>query len=151
DACLKLALSEDRLHELGRDYLRNLAREAQDEFRAAVASGVIGVEATREQMLRQIVGRMLILAQTDEPNLQPVVNATGVVLHTNVGRALLAETAIEAVAIAARSAINLEYDLTNGGRGDRDSVVESELLELTGAETATVVNNNAAALLLTLN
>jgi L-seryl-tRNA(Ser) seleniumtransferase len=151
DVCLKVAASEDRLRDLGRNYLRKLAREAQDEFRAAAASGTIGVEVTREQMLGQIVGRMLMLAEADEPRLRTVVNATGVVLHTNLGRALLAETAIEAAARAARSAINLEYDLASGGRGERDSLVESELRELTGAEAATVVNNNAAAVLLTLN
>ena len=151
DACLKIAWGEDRLRDLGRDYLRKLAREAQGELRAAVASGAIGVEATREQMVGQIVGLMLILAQADEPRLRAVVNATGVVLHTNLGRALLAETAIEAAAVAARSAINLEYDLASSARGDRDSIVEGELRELTGAEAATVVNNNAAAVFLTLN
>jgi L-seryl-tRNA(Ser) seleniumtransferase len=151
DVCLKVAASEDRLRNLGRNYLRELAREAQDEFRAAAASGAIGVEVTREQMLEQIVGRMLMLAEADEPKLRTVVNATGVVLHTNLGRAPLAETAIEAATRAARSAINLEYDLASGGRGERDSLVESELRELTGAEAATVVNNNAAAVLLILN
>jgi L-seryl-tRNA(Ser) seleniumtransferase len=151
DVCLKAALSDDRLRDLGRSYLRNLARDAQHEFRASVASGAIEVEETREQLLGQMVGRMLILAQADEPRLRKVVNATGVVLHTNLGRALLAETAIEAAAMAARSAINLEYDLACGARGERDTVVENELRELTGAEAGTVVNNNAAAVLLTLN
>ncbi|MBV8056358.1 MAG: L-seryl-tRNA(Sec) selenium transferase, partial [Deltaproteobacteria bacterium] len=151
DLCLKVAANEERLSDLGRDYLRKLAREAQDEFRAAVASGAIGAEATREQMLGQIIGGMIVLAEADQPRLRMAVNATGVVLHTNLGRALLAEAAIEAIARAARSAINLEYDLASGGRGERDSVVENELRELTGAEAATVVNNNAAAVLLTLN
>jgi L-seryl-tRNA(Ser) seleniumtransferase len=151
DACLKVALEVDQLRALGHDYLRKLARRAQDGVRAAVASGAIEADAARAQMLERIIARMLVLAQIDEPNLRGVVNATGVVLHTNLGRALLAETAIEAAAVAARSAINLEYDLATGGRGDRDNLVESELRELTGAEAATVVNNNAAAVLLTLN
>jgi len=151
DACLKIAARDDRLRNLSRDYLKKLARGAQDEFRTALVSGAIKVETASKQMLGEIVQRMLSLAQADEPKLRTVVNATGVVLHTNLGRALLAETAIEAAATAARSAINLEYDLDSGGRGDRDNLVESELRELTGAEAATIVNNNAAAVLLTLN
>lgn len=151
DLCLRIAVHDERLRYLGRDYLRKLARTAQHEFRAAAESGALNVGATRDQMLGQIVGRILALAKADEPKLRPVINATGVVLHTNLGRALLSESAVEAVAMAARSAINLEYDLASGARGDRDSVVESELCELTGAEAATVVNNNAAAVLLTLN
>jgi L-seryl-tRNA(Ser) seleniumtransferase len=151
DACLKAAESEDRLYALGRAYLRKLARSAQDELRSALSSAPTEAISSREQLVNQVVERMLTLARADVPKLRPVVNATGVVLHTNLGRALLAESAIEAVVMMARSAVNLEYDLDTGRRGDRDSVVESELVELTGAEAATVVNNNAAAVLLTLN
>jgi L-seryl-tRNA(Ser) seleniumtransferase len=151
DACLSAALSDNHLRGLGRDYLRKLAREAQDQLRAAFASGAIKLEVTREQLLKQMVAKMVALADADEPKLRAVVNASGVVLHTNLGRALLAESAIEAATMAARSAINLEYDFAGGVRGDRDNLVETELCELTGAEAATVVNNNAAAVLLTLN
>ena len=100
----------------------------------------------------------LILAQTEsalsawtKPNLVPVINATGVILHTNLGRAPLSVATIHAMDVVSRGYSNLEYDLEKGSRGSRLIHAESVLQKLTGAESALVVNNNASAVLLILS
>lgn len=95
-----------------------------------------------------IAGR---LGAAERPSLQPVLNGTGVVLHTNLGRAPLATAALDAIAEVARGFASLEYDLTEGARGSRHVHCAALLRELTGAEDAMVVNNCAAALVLALN
>jgi L-seryl-tRNA(Ser) seleniumtransferase len=91
------------------------------------------------------------LALREQPSLRPVLNATGVVLHTNLGRAPLPQAALDAIASVAAGYSNLEYDLEQGARGSRYAHCVALLRELTGAEDALVVNNGAAALVVTLN
>ncbi len=92
-----------------------------------------------------------ILDESQRPNLQPVINATGVIINTNLGRSPLSQEALQAVQRVAGGYTNLEYDLEAGERGSRHSHISALLCELTGAEAALVTNNNAAAVLLALS
>jgi L-seryl-tRNA(Ser) seleniumtransferase len=107
-----------------------------------------GGEAPSEDELARAGARRA--ARLARPSLRPLINATGVVLHTNLGRAPLPADAVEAVAAVAATYSNLEYDLDEGGRGSRDAHVEPLLRELSGAPAAFAVNNNAAAVMLGL-
>jgi L-seryl-tRNA(Ser) seleniumtransferase len=154
--CLNAAASDPFLSGLKRNWLRTLIRDAIAELRRNVLADGAAVEPaansqTRLQMVAEVIRRASVAARADQPLLRPVVNATGVIIHTNLGRSLLAESAIAAMAEAARSPVNLEYDLATGERGERDRLIEDRLCALTGAEAAAVVNNNAAAVLLVLN
>ncbi len=126
-------------------HLTRFAREALDEARQAIRRGEAA--PTREELIAAVQGK-LVEAQT--LYLREVINATGVIVHTNLGRAPLSERAIEQMVAVARGYSNLEFDLATGARGSRLTGVRQALGELTGAEDALVVNNNAAAVLLTL-
>ena len=133
--------------EYGREPVLAGVRSVLDSARQAARDGEL-VDYTEPALTARIA---VHLAQRNAPRLKRVFNLTGTVLHTNLGRAPLPEEAVAALLMAARHPCALEYDLETGGRGDRDEVVEGALCELTGAEAATVVNNNAAAVFLLLN
>ena len=121
-----------------------------DLARKMVLSGEI--TARDDLALDQVASRAAARAiDMNRPRLRKVINATGVVLHTNLGRSPLPEEAIRQIALAASGYSNLEYDISSGKRGSRDDLIEEIICDLTGAEAATVVNNNAAAVLLALN
>ncbi len=125
-----------------------IVRKAVDELRAELLSGTGGAEESLQALPGNIEGRLRHLLS---PSLGRVINASGTVLHTNLGRALLPKAALDALVLAGSGPLNLEFDLGQGGRGERDSVVEELVVALTSAEAACVVNNNAAAVLISLN
>ena len=137
----------DDVARWGHDAVTGVARAHLEILRAAIQSdeSVVLDLSNIQQTIRDS------LTDSAQPALKSVFNLTGIVLHSNLGRANLADAAIDAMNRVATGANNLEYDLAKGQRGDRDSHIESLICELTGAEAATVVNNNAAAVLLTLN
>jgi len=151
DRVLGLGFAARFVEEHGRAALNEATRALLAEKRQAILDGASpeSVWPAGEQWIEAELERRLEAAS--RPRVRRVFNLTGTVLHTNLGRALMPDEAVDAVAMAMRSAVNLEYDLVSGGRGERDELVEGRLCELTGAEAATVVNNNAAAVLLALN
>jgi len=139
--------ANDLLARYARPLVTDALRGALDDARQALRTGD-GTASDADALLAAAAARLAAVAA---PSLRPVVNATGVVLHTNLGRAPLAAAAVEALTAVATQPCALELDLADGGRGERDAHVESHLCALTGAAAALVVNNNAAGVLLALN
>ncbi|WP_270181944.1 L-seryl-tRNA(Sec) selenium transferase [Alkalihalobacillus sp. CinArs1] len=132
--------------------LTHLIQEEVNELRSSLLNeNYSGSSRTREEFQKEIIEKLEQSAIAKlTPNLRPVINATGVVLHTNLGRARLSERALTGLTDVARSYSTLEYNLSTGKRGSRHDIAESLICEATGAEAAMVVNNNAAAVYLVL-
>jgi L-seryl-tRNA(Ser) seleniumtransferase len=128
----------------GRSETTQAVRQVLERMRQSETSHSASADAIAHMALD-------VLEERGRPSQRPVINLTGTVLHTNLGRALLAEEAIEAVVTAMRAPTNLEYEIEAGQRGERDAHVRGLIRELTGAEDAVLVNNNASAVLLVLN
>ncbi|MGD8969479.1 MAG: L-seryl-tRNA(Sec) selenium transferase [Anaerolineae bacterium] len=145
DQLLGLEASQRLIDAFGRqqtvDALRETLDAARDEVREGAAVPDVASLAARAS---------LYLQERLAPTLQPVINATGVIIHTNLGRAPLSQAARDAMEAVSRGYSTLEYDLEAGGRGHRSVHAERLLCRLTGAESALVVNNNAGAVLLAL-
>jgi L-seryl-tRNA(Ser) seleniumtransferase len=133
----------------GADATTDALRHGAEQIRAAITAGTgpATADLATTEITRIAEG---LLSEGARGSLRPVINATGVIIHTNLGRAPIADAALERLAEVAKGYSNLEYDLAEGARGSRSVHAESLLTALTGAEAAIVVNNNAAAILLIL-
>jgi L-seryl-tRNA(Ser) seleniumtransferase len=147
-------LTAQGLEEASSDNPRNLVLKAihlvLDQLRGAIGEGrdISEKDLELDSVAKRVLGE---LERLSRPSLRPVINATGVVVHTNLGRSLMAENVLKRFRPLSGGYSNLEYDLEAGRRGSRYVHVEELLMELTGAEAAMVVNNNAAAVLICLD
>ncbi len=148
DRLLNLVRVGELIEAFGRPLVVEALRAALAEQRDLLAQDPAATPCAEDALAAQCAAHLQALMQ---PSLRPVFNLTGTVLHTNLGRALYPQVAAAAAATAMTRAVNLEFDLGGGERGERDSHVQAWLQRLTGAEAAVVVNNNAAAVYLVLN
>lgn len=153
DELLAAPRIQDLLAVLPRWAVLGAIRDVLAERRRQVLRGEVSPEAAERLLSPAALSAAVadVAGEKAGPSLVPVINATGVVLHTNLGRAPLAPVALRAIEAAARGYVNLELDLATGRRGSRQVHVEALLCALAGAEAALVVNNNAAAVLLAIN
>ena len=148
DELLKETELEALLEQMPAQTVTRAVRQALDQLRKDVLEGKIDCLPERSALC----GRIAAMARkADAPSLRRVINGTGIILHTNLGRACLSDKAAQAACAVAGAYSTLEFNLATGGRGLRYAHVEDLLCRLTGAESALVVNNNAAAVLLTLS
>jgi L-seryl-tRNA(Ser) seleniumtransferase len=148
DEILNSPQASELIQKAGRAMVVHAARRTLADLRKAAGNGAVRAHFEGPEILRTISQKV---EDALTPSLRPVINATGVVLHTNLGRAPLAKHAIERIGATATRYSNLEYDVSIGQRGKRDTHTNRLLAELAGAEAAIVVNNNAAAVFLVLN
>jgi L-seryl-tRNA(Ser) seleniumtransferase len=142
-----LQACNDLQAEYGHDQVVRALRRVVDEARQAVLAGDSAIPSEAVLVARAAA----LMAQESRPTLRPVINASGVIIHTNLGRAPLSEAAIEAMRAVGGGYSTLEYELEPGIRGKRDRHIERILIDVTGAEAGMVVNNNAAGVLLALS
>lgn len=155
DEVLKNAQFDSMRDVIPGKVLTHAVRNATDKIRKGIIAGNIA-EGSREEFIQSIVEWTMNEVcsgeeSADGQGLRNVINATGIVLHTNLGRSLLCKRAVEKMEKIATGYSNLEYNIEEGKRGSRHSHIEDILREITGAESAMVVNNNAAATLLALS
>lgn len=149
DKLLKHTAVATLLPQYGRQLITQQLRVFLEQLRKQALAGQLDLsQLALDVILPQFTAH---IRDHMQPKFRPVINLTGTVLHTNLGRALLPDDAIPAVVTAMQSPANLEFDINTGKRGDRDDLIEDLICELTGAEAATVVNNNAAAVMLMLS
>ena len=149
DSVLSALESVKEFQPLPRALVKGLVNEFFDVCREEIRSGVI-TEPSRLELAELMPRLTAFVRVRSRPHFRRVLNGTGVVIHTNLGRSLLAKSAIEAVVEACGHYSNCEFDLSTGKRGSRYSHVEKILCDITGAEAAMVVNNNAAAVFIML-
>lgn len=148
DRLLQTTDAAGLIAQYGRSAVTEAIRHTLGTVRSAIATNGVPGGFTEASVFNRVARE---LAQESASSLRRVFNLTGTVLHTNLGRSPLPQEAVAAAVAIARGACNLEYDLADGDRGDRDDHIEKQICHLTGAEAATVVNNNAAAVMLVLN
>lgn len=154
DRVLQSAVLSPLLDRVGHESVKLATRSYLENLRTKISQAddkVLNLLGSDTLLPEICLGIQVMVNAEFASSLVPVFNLSGTVVHTNLGRARLPENAVEAMAVAARSSTNLEFDLVSGKRGDRDVHLERSLCAITGAEAATVVNNNAAAVLLVLN